>query len=111
MLKWSKKFEWMDKCQQAFLTLKEHLGCSPLLSSQEKGKISTYASLFLRWQLGKPWSGRMRKYISQSTYMSKRHLDAKTRYLELEKLALTLMVASRKLMPYFHAHPIEVLTN
>ena len=30
-------------------------------------------------------------------YMSKRLLDAETRYLELEKLALALMVTSRKL--------------
>ena len=43
--------------------------------------------------------------------MSKRLLDAETRYPELEKLALALMVTSRKLRPYFLAHPIEVLTN
>ena len=42
--------------------------------------------------------------------MSKRLLDAETRYPELEKLDLALMVASRKLRPYFHAHSIEVLT-
>ena len=44
-------------------------------------------------------------------YVSKRLLDAETRYPKLEKLALTLMVASRKLRPYFHAHSIKVLTN
>ena len=33
------------------------------------------------------------------------------RYPELEKLALSLVVASRKLRPYFHAHSIEVLIN
>ena len=44
-------------------------------------------------------------------YMSKRLLDAETRYPELEKLALALMVVSRKLSPYFYAHSIEVLTN
>ena len=43
--------------------------------------------------------------------MSKRLLDAKTRYPELEKLALVLMVVSRKVRPYFHVHSIEVLTN
>ena len=42
--------------------------------------------------------------------MSKRLLDAETRYPVLEKLALALMVVSRKLRPYFHAHSIEVLT-
>ena len=36
---------------------------------------------------------------------------AETRYPKLEKLALTLIVTSRKLRPYFHAHPIKVLTN
>ena len=43
--------------------------------------------------------------------MTKRLIDAETRYPELEKLALTLVVASRKLRPYFHTHLIEVLTN
>ena len=43
--------------------------------------------------------------------MSKRLLDAETRYPELEKLALALIVASKKWRPYFNAHPIEVLTN
>ena len=26
------KFEWIEKCEQAFLAFKEHLGCPPLLS-------------------------------------------------------------------------------
>ena len=43
--------------------------------------------------------------------MSKRLLDSETRYLELEKLALALMVISRILRLYFHAQSIEVLTN
>ena len=38
-------------------------------------------------------------------------MDVETKYPKLEKLALALMVASRKLRPYFHTHPIEVLTN
>ena len=29
----------------------------------------------------------------------------------MEKVALALMIVSRKLRPYFHAHSIEVLTN
>ena len=38
-------------------------------------------------------------------------MDAETRYPELEKLALALVVASRKLRPYFHTYSIKVLTN
>ena len=44
-------------------------------------------------------------------YVSKRLLDAETKYPELEKLALALVIASKKLRPYFYAHPIKVLTN
>ena len=43
--------------------------------------------------------------------MSKRLLDVETRYPKLDKLALALVVMSRKLRSYFHAHSIEVLTN
>ncbi|XP_028056457.1 uncharacterized protein LOC114260514 [Camellia sinensis] len=44
-------------------------------------------------------------------YMSKTLLRAESRYLSLEKLALALMMASRKLPHYFHAHTIVVLTE
>ena len=43
MLKGSKKFKWTDKCEQAFLALKEHLGRSPLLSKPiEREKLYLY---------------------------------------------------------------------
>ncbi|KAM6543039.1 hypothetical protein CsatB_007486 [Cannabis sativa] len=44
-------------------------------------------------------------------YVSKRLLDAETRYPQMEKLAFALVISSRKLRPYFQAHSIEVLTN
>ena len=43
--------------------------------------------------------------------MSKRLPDAEAKYPELEKQALALMVASKKLRPYFHTHSIEALNN
>ena len=43
-------------------------------------------------------------------YVSKTLLGAETKYLPLEKLALALMMASRKLSHYFHAYTIIVLT-
>ena len=43
--------------------------------------------------------------------MSRALLDAETRYTELEKLALALVMAARKLRPYFQCHPIIVLTT
>lgn len=44
-------------------------------------------------------------------YVSKQLIDAETKYLDIEKLALVLVIASRKLRPYLEAHPIVVLTN
>ena len=38
VLKGSKKFEWTDKYEQAFLALKEHLGRLPLLSNPIEGE-------------------------------------------------------------------------
>ena len=38
MLKGSKKFEWTDKCEQAFQAVKKHLGCPPLLSKPIDGE-------------------------------------------------------------------------
>ena len=43
--------------------------------------------------------------------MSKRLLGAESRYLSMEKLALSLVHASRKLRPYFQADPIKVYTD
>ena len=44
-------------------------------------------------------------------YVSKALLDAETRYSHLEKLALALVTAARKLRPYFQAHQVVVVTS
>ncbi|XP_022853720.1 uncharacterized protein LOC111375159 [Olea europaea var. sylvestris] len=47
----------------------------------------------------------------QIYYVSKSLHEAELRYSTVEKLAFTLLMAARKLRPYFLEHPIEVLTN
>ena len=44
-------------------------------------------------------------------YVSKTLVDAKIRYLPLEKLVLALVHATRKLPHYFQAHIVYVLTE
>ncbi|XP_070039699.1 uncharacterized protein [Nicotiana tomentosiformis] len=44
-------------------------------------------------------------------YVIKVRSGAETRYPHLKKLALALVVASRKLRPYFQCHPIAVVTT
>ena len=67
VLKGSKKFEWTEKCEQAFLALKEHLGHSPLLSKPIEGEKLYLYLLFLRRQSAPPWSERKTKYNGHST--------------------------------------------
>ena len=43
--------------------------------------------------------------------MGKSLSEEKTWYTRLEQEALALRVASKKLRPYFQAHPIVVITN
>ncbi|KFK22352.1 hypothetical protein AALP_AAs59708U000100, partial [Arabis alpina] len=44
-------------------------------------------------------------------YVSKTLTDAETRYPQLEKLALSVVMAARKLRPYFQSHSIIVLST
>ncbi|GAV56649.1 hypothetical protein CFOL_v3_00191 [Cephalotus follicularis] len=44
-------------------------------------------------------------------YVSKALNDAEGRYPEVEKFAYALIIAARKLRPYFQAHAIKVLTD
>ena len=44
-------------------------------------------------------------------YINKELIDPETRYPDTEKIALALVVATRKLQPYFLSHTVLVHTN
>ena len=44
-------------------------------------------------------------------YTSKMLLDVETRYINLEKMVLALVMAKKKLRHYFESHPITVMKN
>ena len=44
-------------------------------------------------------------------YTSRAFRGAEERYAPIEKLAFTLVIAARKLKPYFQAHTIIILTD
>ena len=110
-LKGNKRFLWDDKCKQVFRALKEYLGKPPLLSKPVEGEplflylaVSEYAvsGALIREEEKVQWP---------VYYISKWLIDAETRYLGMEKLALALVIASRKLRSYFNSHTISVLTK
>ncbi|XP_024027145.1 uncharacterized protein LOC112093264 [Morus notabilis] len=75
-----------DKELSLHLSVSQHAVSSVLIREEERFQLPVY-------------------------YVSKRLLDAESRYTEMEQMALTLMVASRKLRHYFQSHTIRVLTN
>ena len=44
-------------------------------------------------------------------YTNQAFQGAEASYLRMEKIAITLLIASRKIRPYFQAHPIIVMTD
>ncbi|PON44064.1 hypothetical protein PanWU01x14_270000 [Parasponia andersonii] len=85
VLKGSKRFEWTEKYEQAFQKLKKYLGSPPLLSKPNPGEelclyltVSKYATsaALIREE------GNIQRPMY---YVSKRLLDAETRYPEILK--------------------------
>ena len=87
------------------------MGHPPLLSKPIDGE-KLYLYLTVSKEIVSPALVREEEKVQWPVYyVSKRLLDTETRYPELEKLTLALVIASKKLRPYFHAHSIEVLKN
>ncbi|XP_074356818.1 uncharacterized protein LOC141696593 [Apium graveolens] len=105
-----KDFIWTSECEEAFKRIKEQLGHPPMLSKPLEGEnlilylaVSEYSisAVLVREEDGQQ---------SPVYYVSKRLHDAETRYTSMEKLVYALILASRKLRPYFQAHRVEVRT-
>ena len=100
-----------DECQKAFEDLKKYLSSPPLLSPSVPGEelylyiaVSQAAvSATLVWN-----DGHSQRPIY---FVSRAFRGAEERYPRMEKLALALITAARKLKPYFQAHIIVVLTD
>ena len=80
MLKASKKFEWTKRCEQAFLALKEHLGCMSLLSKPIEGE-KLYLYIHVSDEAVSAALVREEEKVQWPVYcVRERLLDAKTRY-------------------------------
>ncbi|KAM2507556.1 hypothetical protein ACFX1W_029860 [Malus domestica] len=111
-LKGSKKYiSWTDECAEAFKNLKDYMSKAPLLSKPEVGD-----TLIIHLSVSAPAvsSVLIRKdgNVERPVYYASKALqDAETRYSNIEKLALALVMSAKKLCPYFQTHSIIVLTN
>ncbi|KAJ0509715.1 putative nucleotidyltransferase, Ribonuclease H [Helianthus annuus] len=111
ILKINKKFEWGEKHEAALQDLKQFFSTAPLLMKPEDGEP---LSLYLAVSGNAVSAVLVMDHEGQQYpiyYVSKRLLDAETRYSHLEKLILALVMASTKLRHYFETHRIYVKTN
>ncbi|KAF8080253.1 hypothetical protein N665_0961s0001 [Sinapis alba] len=111
LLRGNKKFLWDEVCEQAFSALKQYLTTPPVLTKPDAGdtlylyiavSLSAVSSVLIKED-----RGEQRPIF----YTSKRLTDAETRYPTLEKMALAVVISTRKLRPYFQSHSVVVLTD
>ncbi|CAN1337766.1 Transposon Tf2-6 polyprotein [Linum perenne] len=110
-LKAAAKFSWKEECSKAFEELKSFLTTPPTLAAPLPGdELYLYVAIAAT-AVSSVLVKRADKEERPVFYTSKSLVDAETRYSPLEKSAYVVIVASRKLRPYFHAHTIHVVTN
>jgi hypothetical protein len=106
-----KAFEWSEECERAFKQLKEYLSSLPLLSRTILGE-PLYRYLAVSPTAVSAALIREEAGIQKPIYLVSRALrGAEERYMQMEKMAFALTIASRKLRPYFQVHTIKVLTE
>ncbi|PKA50138.1 hypothetical protein AXF42_Ash020378 [Apostasia shenzhenica] len=110
-LRKGEKGQWTDECETAFTELKKYLTTAPMLVAPKTGEIlSVYlgtSDAAVSTVLVNDDKGIHRPIF----YISHILLDTETRYPTLEKVALALLVAARKLRSYFQSHTIQVITD
>ena len=105
-----KAFAWTEECETTFQELKHYLSNPSLLSLSKEGKnlflylavsITAVSAALIREE------NRLQLPVY---YVSQAFQGAEARYPRIEKITFALIVASRKLRPYFQANPIIVMT-
>ena len=104
-------FQWTEKCEVAFQDLKEYLSKPPLLSPSIEGEdLFLYLAVSQTVVSSAPIHEEL-KVQRPVYYISQAFQGTRARYPRVEKLAFALIIASRKLRPYFQAHIVLVMTD
>ncbi|XP_048614819.1 uncharacterized protein LOC125587766 [Brassica napus] len=111
LLRGNKRFIWDEKCEEAFIQLKHYLRTPPVLAKPDVGDV---LSLYIAVSQAAVSSVLIKEDRGEQKpifYTSRRMTGPETRYPTLEKMALAVVEAARKLRPYFQSHSVEVLTD
>ena len=106
-----KAFQWTNEYEEALTKLKEYLMKPPLLSPSVMGE-KLYLYLAISNTAVSSALIREERNVQKPVYYTNQAFQgAEANYPRMEKIAFTLLVASRKLCPYFQVHSIIVMTN
>ncbi|XP_056697840.1 uncharacterized protein [Spinacia oleracea] len=109
-IKKKSKFEWTESAETAFVRLKEHLHTLPRLVSPLQGETLYVYLAISEWSLSAVLLTE-REGVQLPVYFVSHVLqNAELRYSPIEKFALALFMASKKLRPYLLAHKLVVYT-
>ena len=104
-------FSWTDECEATFQKLKRYLSNPPLLSPSKEGEnlflylvvsVTAVSTALIREENKKQLSVY---YISQAFQ------GVEAKYPRIEKMAFALIVASRKIHPYFQENLILLMMD
>ena len=111
-LKRANQVGWNEKCDEALTTIKQYLTEPVVLASPKAGEtLFVYlavSDVSLSVALLKEDENKKQRPVF---FFNKSLAYAETQYNHLEQAALALRIATKKLRPYFQAHPIGVLTE
>ena len=104
-------FVWTEECETTFQELKRYLSNPLLLSSSKEGEdIFLYLAVSIT-AVSATLIKEEHKIQLPIYYISQAFQGAEARYSRIEKITFALIVALRKLCPYFQANPIIVMTD
>ncbi|XP_057251740.1 uncharacterized protein LOC130591823 [Beta vulgaris subsp. vulgaris] len=106
-----KEFTWDEDAEQAFTSLKLHLSTLPKLMSPLPGETLFIYLAVSEYALSAVLVAEREGTQHPVYFISHAFRGAEAKYSEVEKMVFALVMASRKLKPYFQAHQIKVLTG
>ncbi|KAF5468865.1 hypothetical protein F2P56_012977 [Juglans regia] len=99
------------RCEEAFSQLKEYLVKPPLLSHTKLGEPLSLCLVVTPDAVSAALVREKGKEQKPVYYVSRALKGVETRYPKVELVALAVVVATRRLQPYFQAHPIRIITS
>ena len=98
------KFEWTEAAEESFNKLKEYLASLPKLVCLVQGETLILYVSVSEYSLSRVLVAERDKKQVLLLYISHAFRGSEKNYSEVEKILFIMVMASRKLKPYFQSH-------